>query len=75
MSGVASAAIVGVKRWSSPGVHAIGSASGNSSSFRNASAGSPITTISFGPTMCSSWTRNGRASSVSSPTNLRQFVP
>ena len=42
---------------------------------RNASAGSPITTTSFGCTMCSSRRRNGRDSSSSPSANFRQFVP
>ena len=76
MSGTYSAWIVGVKRCSSPSFGSSGSESGNSSSFRKASAGSPITTTSFGWTMCSSRSSHGRASSASSPVaNLSAFVP
>src|SRR5207249_6361379 len=65
MSGTTSAWIVGVKRASSPCVASTVSARGNSSSFRKPSALSPMTTTSFGWTMCSSRTSHGRASSGS----------
>ena len=54
MSGTTSASIVGVKRCSSPSRGSTRSASGKSSSLRKRSVSSPIATISFGCTMCSS---------------------
>ena len=54
MSGTTSAWIVGVNCCSSPIVCSTGCESGNSRSFRKASASSPMTTTSFGWTMCSS---------------------
>ena len=75
MSGVNSASIVGVKRRIPSTAAASGSESGNASSFMNSAERSPITTSSFGWTMCSSRVNQARASSGSSVPNLRQFVP
>src|SRR3954452_2345618 len=75
MSGVTSPWIVGVSSCSSPSTSASSRASGKRAALRKATAGSPITTTSFGWTMCSSRRRKGRDSSSSPPANLRQFVP
>src|SRR5256714_9726106 len=75
MSGTTSTWTVAVKRCSAPGLYSRASASGNSSEFRNSTDASPIVTISFGCTMCSSRVRKARDSSSFPPANLRQFVP
>src|SRR5829696_1728076 len=75
MSGVTSAWTVGVNRWSSPAPCSIGLESGNSSLFTKPSARSPITTTSFGWTMCSSRVSQAAHSSSEPSANFRQFVP
>ena len=47
----------------------------NASSFTNASASSPMTTTSFGCTMCSSRVSHPAAWASSPPSNLKQLVP
>ena len=75
MSGVRSASIVGVSFFSSPSAGSSSRASGNCTELRNASARSPMTTTSFGWTMCSSRRRKGRDSSSFPSANFREFVP
>src|SRR5262249_16504130 len=75
-SGTTSASTVGVNYRNSPPAGSSGRDRGNSIRFKNSSAWSPMTTTSFGWTMCSSRVSHSSArASGSAPANLRQFVP